>query len=71
MAAVTRYDAKTPNFKFRPDSEAKQRAATTLVRAIASACLGKTYGQSNLCGRIYSVSGSGSPSVQDTSIHYR
>jgi len=46
MAAVTRYDAKTPNFKFRPDSEAKQRAATTLVRAIASACLGKTYGQS-------------------------
>jgi hypothetical protein len=40
---VARYDAKTPGFVFAPDAESKQRAATALIRAVASKHLGEVY----------------------------
>lgn len=43
MAATARYDAKTPNFEFTPDTEAKQREATALVRNAADERLGEIY----------------------------
>lgn len=45
MAEAARYDAKTPNFEFTPDSEAKQAGATEALRAIASRRLGEIYRQ--------------------------
>jgi hypothetical protein len=43
MAATARYDAKTPNFEFTPDTEAKQREATALIRNAANERLGEIY----------------------------
>ena len=43
MAAAARYDAKTPGFEFAPDSEQKQRAATSATRAAAAERLGDIY----------------------------
>jgi len=43
MAAAARYDAKTPNFAFTPDSDAKQREATAAARAAAETQLGEIY----------------------------
>jgi len=43
MAATARYDAKTPSFEFTPDTEAKQREATALIRNAANERLGEIY----------------------------
>jgi hypothetical protein len=45
MVKIAKYDAKTPSFKFTPDVEAKQRAATAATRATASERLGDVYGR--------------------------
>ncbi len=45
MVEAARYDAKTPNFEFVPDTETKQRNATAGVRAAAGERLGEIYRQ--------------------------
>ena len=43
MTEATRYDAKTPSLTFAPDSEAKQRGASTATRAAAERWLRDPY----------------------------
>jgi hypothetical protein len=43
MIEVTKYDAKTPGFAFKPDAEEKQRQATATTRAVADERLADIY----------------------------
>jgi hypothetical protein len=45
MSLAARFDAKAPSFEFASDSEAKQREATELIRALAERHLGDIYRQ--------------------------
>src|ERR1700689_5759058 len=43
ITEATRYDAKAPGMAFTPDSEAKQRGASSATRAAAAGWLGDPY----------------------------
>jgi hypothetical protein len=58
MADMARFDAKTPSFEFASDIDAKQRAASAIVRAVAEQRLGEIYRRLERINELYNVNGS-------------